>query len=110
MNTTKEPFANSPGLAGELMNAIMDALAAHTNMSKQALDAERVRAGIRGTLLGSERLWEDLRAGRGRRREARQNMQIIARIEIGTHNVIARPTNPMTGRQAAGAVMASSPS
>lgn len=68
-NNTKEQFANSPDLANELLNAIMDALAAHSTMSKQALDSERVRNGIRDTLLGPGQLWEELRA-RGERTRA----------------------------------------
>ena len=43
------------------MNAIMDALAAHTTMSKQALDSEKVRDGLRDILLGPARLYEALR-------------------------------------------------
>ena len=37
-NNTKEQFSNSPDLAGGILNAIMDALAAQTTMSKQALE------------------------------------------------------------------------
>lgn len=44
-NNTKEQFANSPDLSSEIMNAIIDAFAAHTTMSKQALDSEQVRSG-----------------------------------------------------------------
>ncbi|HET7562818.1 MAG TPA: type I restriction endonuclease [Rhodanobacteraceae bacterium] len=62
-SNTKEQFANSPDLGRELMNAIMDALAAHTSMSTQALDSERVRTGIREVLLGPARLYESLREG-----------------------------------------------
>jgi type I restriction enzyme R subunit len=43
------------------MNAIIDALAAHSTMSKQALDSERVRNGLRDILLGPARLYEALR-------------------------------------------------
>lgn len=60
-NNTKEQFANSPDLSTELMNAIMDAFAAHTTMSKQALDSEKVRAGLRDILLGPGKLYEALR-------------------------------------------------
>ena len=60
-NNTKEQFANSPDLSTELMNAIMDALAAHTTMSTQALDSEQVRIGLRGILLGPAQLYEALR-------------------------------------------------
>ena len=60
-NNTKEQFANSPDLAARCMNAIMDALAAHTTMSKQALDSERVRQGLKDILLGPAQLYEALR-------------------------------------------------
>jgi len=60
-NNTKEQFANSPDLANELMNAIMDALAAHGTMSKQALDSEKVRGGLKDILLGPAQLYEALR-------------------------------------------------
>ncbi|WKJ88899.1 type I restriction endonuclease [Methylomonas montana] len=61
-NNTKEQFANSPDLSNELMNAIIDAFAAHTTMSKQALDSEKVRVGLRDILLGPAQLYEALRA------------------------------------------------
>lgn len=61
-NNTKEQFANSPDLSNELLNAIMDALAAHNTMSKQALESERVRSGLREILLGPAQLYEALRS------------------------------------------------
>jgi type I restriction enzyme R subunit len=61
-NNTKEQFSNSPDLANGLMNAIMDALAAHTTMSKQALESEKVRSGLKDVLLGPAQLYEALRA------------------------------------------------
>lgn len=61
-NNTKEQFANSPDLSNELMNAIIDAFAAHGTMSKQALDSEKVRSGLRDILLGPAQLYEALRA------------------------------------------------
>jgi type I restriction enzyme, R subunit len=66
-NNTKEQFANSPDLANELMNAIIDAFEAHTTMSKQALGSEKVRHGLRDILLGPAQLYESLR------REGRAN-------------------------------------
>jgi type I restriction enzyme, R subunit len=60
-NNTKAQFANSPTLPKEIMNAVMDALAAHTTMSKQALDSERVREGLKNVLLGPAQLYEALR-------------------------------------------------
>ncbi|ODT98499.1 MAG: type I restriction endonuclease subunit R [Rhodospirillales bacterium SCN 65-16] len=61
-SNTKEQFANSPDLSRELMNAIMDAFAAHGTMSKQALDSEKVRNGLKDILLGPAQLYEALRS------------------------------------------------
>jgi type I restriction enzyme R subunit len=58
---TKEQFTNSPNLSDELMNAIMDAMAAHQVMSKQALNSESIRTRMLATLLGPGELWEALR-------------------------------------------------
>jgi type I restriction enzyme R subunit len=60
-NNTKEQFANSPDLANEIMNAIMDAMVAHSTMSTQALNSEKVRSGLQDVLLGPARLYEALR-------------------------------------------------
>ena len=60
-NNTKEQFSNSPDFNNELMNAIMDALSAHTTMSKQALNSEKVRSGLKDVLLGPAKLYESLR-------------------------------------------------
>ncbi|MFC5531015.1 type I restriction endonuclease subunit R [Cohnella yongneupensis] len=60
-NNTKEQFANSPDLTNEIMNAIIDAFTAHTAMSKQALDSEKVRQGLKDILLGPAKLYEALR-------------------------------------------------
>ena len=48
----------------------MDALAAHTTMSKQALESERVREGLKDVLLGPAQLYEALRE-KGRQQPAR---------------------------------------
>jgi type I restriction enzyme R subunit len=61
-NNTKAQFANSPTLSTEIMNAVMDALEAHTTMSKQAIDSEKVRKGLKEVLLGPAQLYEALRA------------------------------------------------
>lgn len=60
-SNSKEQFANSPDLSNEILGAVMDALAAHTTMSKQALDSERVREGLKDILLGPAGLYEALR-------------------------------------------------
>ncbi len=60
-NNTKEQFANSPDLNQALVEAIMDALEAHTAMSTQALGSDIVRRGIKDILLGPAKLYEALR-------------------------------------------------
>lgn len=60
-NNEKARFANSPTLGNELMNAIIEALSAHNDLSKQALDSERVRSGLKDVLLGPAMLYEMLR-------------------------------------------------
>ncbi|MBB4239152.1 type I restriction endonuclease subunit R [Rhizobium esperanzae] len=60
-HNTKEQFANSPDLSKAILDAIMDAFDAHATMSKQALDSEKVRDGIKDILLGPGQLWEGLR-------------------------------------------------
>lgn len=61
-NNTKDQFKDSPTLKTEIMNAIIDAFAAHEAMSKQALDSERVREGLKDILLGPTELYEALKA------------------------------------------------
>ena len=65
-NNTKEQFASSPNLNDELMNAIIESYAAHSSMSKQALESENVRAGLLRLIMENGQLWELLR-GRGTR-------------------------------------------
>ena len=60
-SNTKEQFANSPDLTGEIMNAIIDAFSSYSSLSKQALDSEKVREGLKHVLLGPARLYEALR-------------------------------------------------
>jgi hypothetical protein len=60
-NNSNAQFASSPTLAKEIMNAVMDALTAHTTMSKQARDSEQVREGLKDLLLGPAQLYEALR-------------------------------------------------
>ena len=63
-SNTKAQFAASPNLDAELMEAIMAAFEAHQSMSRQALESERVRAGMKSILLGPAGLYESLRAER----------------------------------------------
>jgi type I restriction enzyme R subunit len=60
-SNTREQFSSSPDLGKALLNAIIDAFAAHTELSKQALDSESVRAGMKDLLLGPARLYDALR-------------------------------------------------
>jgi type I restriction enzyme R subunit len=60
-NNTKEQFGHSLNLRSELDGAIMDALDAHSTMSRQALNSPRVRDGILEILLNYAGLWEALR-------------------------------------------------
>jgi type I restriction enzyme, R subunit len=62
VNNGKEQFANSPDLNHELINAIMDASSALSSLSKQALESEHVRSGLKEILLGPAQLYETLRA------------------------------------------------
>lgn len=64
-SNSKERFASSPDLKDALLHAIIDAFEAHTTMSKQALDSERVRDGLKDILLGPAQLYEALRARSG---------------------------------------------
>ncbi|MDD3355236.1 MAG: type I restriction endonuclease subunit R, partial [Zoogloea sp.] len=61
-NNTKEQFANSPDLSQAIVFAIMDALDAHTGMSSQALNSQKIQEGLKDTLLGPAQLYEALRA------------------------------------------------
>lgn len=64
-NNSKGQFDNSPDLDSALTDAIIDAFGAYATMSKQALDSERVRAGLKDVLLGPGGLYEALRARGG---------------------------------------------
>jgi type I restriction enzyme R subunit len=64
-NNTEAQFANSPTLKEELMNAIIEAFEAHSSLSKQALDSQKVRDGLKEVLLGPAQLYGALRARAG---------------------------------------------
>jgi type I restriction enzyme R subunit len=64
-HNSKEQFSNSPDLGNEFTNAIMDALVSYSDMSKQALASEKIRAGLLEILLGPGQLYEALRARGG---------------------------------------------
>jgi len=61
-SNTKEQFATSPDIDNELLGAMMAALDAHNTMSTQALNSDKVRAGLKDILLNYAGLWEALRA------------------------------------------------
>lgn len=64
-HNTKAQFAASPTLDDELLNAVMDALDAHQALSRQVLDSETVRRGLKDVLLGPGRLYEALKGSSG---------------------------------------------
>ena len=43
------------------MGAVMDAVSAHTAMSKQALESDQLRADMKDVLLDAGKLWDGLR-------------------------------------------------
>ena len=61
VSNSKEQFAQSPVLEKALVNAVIDALAAHESMSKQALNSEKIMKGLKEVLLGPAGLYEALR-------------------------------------------------
>jgi type I restriction enzyme R subunit len=60
-SNTKEQLKNSPDLLNAIVDAILGASAAHSAMSKQALNSEKVRYGLRDVLMGPAQLYEALR-------------------------------------------------
>ncbi len=60
-HNSKQQFANSPALRQAILDAVIDAFEAHSTMSKQALDSEQVREGLKEVLLGPGQLYEQLR-------------------------------------------------
>ena len=60
-HNSKEQFASSPALTQAILAAVIDALDAHTTLSRQALDSADVRVGLKEVLLGPGRLYEALR-------------------------------------------------
>ena len=62
INNSKEQFSNSPDLNHEILNAIMNASSALSSLSKQALESEHIRYGLKEVLLGPAQLYEALRA------------------------------------------------
>ena len=62
---TKEQFVHSPALRDELMNAIMDTMAAHQSMVRQALNSDAIRAAMLASMLAKGGLWEAFRQRTG---------------------------------------------
>ncbi len=60
-HNTRQQFGSSPDLDSELLRAIMAALDAHTTMSTQALNSDRVRQGLKEILLNHAGLYDSLR-------------------------------------------------
>ncbi len=61
----KEQFDNSPLLKAAIMDAVIDALDAHSAMSRQALESPAIQAGLKAALMGPGRLYEALRERAG---------------------------------------------
>lgn len=57
----KEQFDNSPLLKAAIMDAVIDALDAHSAMSRQALESQTIQDGLKAALMGPGRLYEALR-------------------------------------------------
>ena len=58
----KEQFGNSPALTKAITDAIIEAFETHAAMSKQALESDVVRAGLKDALMGPGQLYEELRS------------------------------------------------
>ena len=65
VSNTKEQFGNSPDLASEQSNAVIDSLDAHTTMSSQILNQPDAQAGLLKVLLDYMGLYEALRERAG---------------------------------------------
>lgn len=61
-NNSAEQFANSPDLANELLNALIEAMDVQTSLSTRALNSEPIRAGLKGILLNDLNLYDQLRS------------------------------------------------
>ncbi len=57
-NNSKEQFSNSPALRQAILDAVIDALEAHSTMSRQALGSAEVRESLKDVLLGPGQLYE----------------------------------------------------
>ncbi|WP_313349146.1 type I restriction endonuclease subunit R [Paracoccus sp. (in: a-proteobacteria)] len=57
----KDQFDNSPALTAAIMDAVIDALDAHSTMSRQALESRAIQDGLKAALMGPGRLYEALR-------------------------------------------------
>jgi hypothetical protein len=75
----KEQFSNSPALTQAILDAIIDAFEAHTTMSKQALDSEQARDGLKEVLSLDRVSFMRLFAG-NRRRQQRAPSLLISSI------------------------------
>ncbi len=60
-SNSKEQFANSPDLTGEILNAVMESMEAQTELSTQALNSEVIREGLKVILLNKLGLYEQLK-------------------------------------------------
>jgi len=84
-NNTKAQFANSPTLSKEIMNAVMDALEAHTTMSKQAIDSE----GAGGAEGGSVRAGAALRSAESQERSGNNAPLAVGAVGVARRRCLA---------------------
>jgi type I restriction enzyme, R subunit len=54
----------------------MDAFEAHTTMSKQAIDSEKVREGLKDVFLGPAQLYEALRAKTSQKIDGAESQEV----------------------------------
>ena len=60
-NNSKEQFANSPDLPGELLNALMDSMDIQTELSTKALNSQDLRDKLLRLMLNHMGLYEKLK-------------------------------------------------
>jgi type I restriction enzyme R subunit len=61
-NNSKEQFASSPDLSGEILEAIMTAMDVQTELSTRAINSKEIQEGLKRIMLNQLGLYEKLRA------------------------------------------------
>ena len=60
-HNSKQQFSNSLDLRKAILDAIIDAMEAHSTRSKEALESSQVRKGLKDVLLGPGQPYEALK-------------------------------------------------